>query len=73
MARVHADAAGVTGGVKTVEEGLGRMEGEVKEWRAVLEKVEMGMKDVGGKVGGAVEQVEKVVKDLEGRVKEMGL
>jgi len=55
-----------------VEEGLGRMEGEMKEWRAALEKVEMGMKDVGGKVGGAVEQVEKVVKDLEGRVKEMG-
>jgi len=73
MARVHADAAGVTSGLKTVEEGLRRMEGEAKEWRTALEKVEGEMKNVGGKVGGVVEQVEKVVKDLEGRVKEVGM
>jgi nuclear migration protein JNM1 len=73
MARVHADAAGVTGGLKNVEEGLRRMEGEAKEWRTALEKVEGEMKNVGGKVSGVVEQVEKVVKDLEGRVKDMGM
>jgi nuclear migration protein JNM1 len=73
MARVHADAAGVTQGVKTVEEGLEKMKGEAKEWRGALERVEKGMKDVGVKVGGVVEKVDKVVKDLERRVKEMGL
>ena len=73
MARVHADAAGVTAGVKSVEGGLERMDGDVKEWRTALERVEGGMKEMGGKVRGVVEQVEKVVKGMEGRVKEMGM
>jgi len=71
MSIVHADAAGVTGGLKDVEGRLGGLEREIKEWREALERVEGGLKETGGKVQGIVERVEEVVTGLEGRVKKL--
>ena len=71
MAKVHADAAGVTGGLKDVLERLGRMEREIDGWRGALEKVEMGLKESGGRIGGVVEKVEEVMAGLEGRMKNL--
>jgi hypothetical protein len=69
MARVHGDASGVTGGLKEGLERIGRMEGECREWRGCLERVEGGLGECKGLVGGIVERVQGVVLGLEERVK----
>jgi nuclear migration protein JNM1 len=71
MRIVHADAAGVTSGLKDVATRLGKMEGEIKEWKDAIGKVEGGLKDVVGSIGGVAERVEEVILGLEERVKKL--
>jgi nuclear migration protein JNM1 len=71
MSVVHADAAGVTVGLKDLEGRLAGMEKEAQEWTEALGKVESNLKEVAGRVGGAVEVTEGVVKGLEVRVKSL--
>lgn len=73
MSIVHADAANVTGGLKDVEERLGGLERELKEWREALDRVENGLRGAGGQIRGVVERIEEVVSGLEGRVKKLGM
>lgn len=68
MRMVHNDAAGVTGGIKELQERVQGLEREVKEWDESLAVVEGGLREVGPRVGGVVEKVEDVVLRLEGRV-----
>jgi nuclear migration protein JNM1 len=71
MTVVHADAAGVTVGLKDLEGRLAGMEKEAKGWKDALSKVESSLKEVAGRVGGAVEVTEEVVKGLEMRMKKL--
>jgi len=73
MSRVHADAAGTTGGMKDIRERLGRMEKDLKEWEEGLSKVEIALKEVGGQIGGVAERIEQVVSGLEDRVKKLSM
>jgi nuclear migration protein JNM1 len=73
MAVVHADAVGVTTGIKDVRETLGRMEKEVREWELSIKSVESGLKGVEGRVSGVLERVEQVISGLEGRVEKLGM
>lgn len=71
MRIVHADAAGVTSGLKDVASRLEKMEGEIKEWKEAIGNVEGGLKDVVGRTGGVAERVEDVILGLEERVKKL--
>jgi len=71
MARVHADAGSVTGGLKEVLDRLGRMEKEVESWREALGSVESGLKESAGRVGGVAERIEQVVSGLESRINKL--
>jgi len=73
MSRVHADAAGTTGGMKDIRERLGRMERDLKEWEEGISKVEIALKEVGGQIGGVAERIEQVVSGLEDRVKKLSM
>jgi nuclear migration protein JNM1 len=71
MSRVHADAAGVTSGVRDAQERLDMLEKEVKEWKDALGKVEGGVKESTMQVGVVASRVEDVVKELEGRIEKL--
>jgi nuclear migration protein JNM1 len=71
MRIVHADAAGVTSGLKDAAARLGRMEGEIKEWKESIGKVEGGLNAIVGRIGGVAGRVEEVILGLEGRVKKL--
>ena len=71
MRVVHADAAGVVGGLKEMTERMGKVEGEVQNWEAGVGRVEAGMAEVQGRISGVVEKVEEVVKGLEARVSQL--
>ena len=57
--------------LKDLEGRLAGMEKEAQEWTEALGKVESNLKEVAGRVGGAVEVTEGVVKGLEARVKSL--
>ena len=71
MRVIHADAAGVTTGIKDAAGRIVAMEKEIKEWKEALARVEIGLKDAAGRVGTAVQKVEEMVTGLEGRVKNL--
>jgi len=71
MRVVHADAAGVVGGLKEMVERIGKMEGEVQNWEAGVGRVEAGKAEVQGRVLEVVEKVEEVVKGLQTRVSQL--
>lgn len=69
MRIVHADAAGVTEGIKELGAKLGKMEVDVKEWDEAVKNVERGLKEVSGRVVAAVERIEEITSGLERRAK----
>jgi nuclear migration protein JNM1 len=68
MRVVHADAAGVTTGIKEANVQMERMGQDFGEWREALTKVEGGLDEARTSVQVAVERVEVLLKGLEERI-----
>jgi prefoldin subunit 5 len=71
MRIVHADASVVTAGIKDIGVRLEKMESEVREWDEAIGKVEEGLKDVAGRICGAMDKVEEAISELKTRIENL--
>jgi nuclear migration protein JNM1 len=68
---IHADAATASESLERAEKKQADMAGDIKKWKAGLEKVEDAMKNAETAMNGNMKIVEGWVKELEAKVKQL--
>ncbi|EPS38414.1 hypothetical protein H072_7851 [Dactylellina haptotyla CBS 200.50] len=68
---VHAEAARSVQSLETIEKRQEEMQIEINKWKEALEKVEAAVGENEKTVGGNMQQVEKWVKTLEDKVRQL--
>lgn len=68
---IHADAATASESLERAEKKQADMAGDIKKWKAGLERVEEAMKNADTVMNGNMKVVEGWVKELEAKVEKL--